>query len=242
MSDRSFLRWVLVLDVDADLVADGLSFPRGGQQIANALARAYPLARSSGIRVQVIHAPELDDVASMQGPDGAPTQADLEPCDACDECDAPIKGRPPRAVGSEALAFCSRACTTLHFARVCEASEPTLPPASAEETPQRIGAIAVCSKCDRATLAHPSGLCLSCWIAKDRAARSNNPDAWRAAVREELAAYAERSRRATLPDPAEAHARTVEPLCFYCSEPAPEGVGIRVILEPGKVAHARCMP
>lgn len=58
-------RWSFTLDIDADVVADGLA--PTSEQLSHALARAFPYVRSSGIRAHVTHAPNADDVARGQG-------------------------------------------------------------------------------------------------------------------------------------------------------------------------------
>lgn len=59
-------RWLLEVEIAADLVADGIDLS-DNILTTRYLQRAFPLARSSGINVRVIEAPNQDDIEREQG-------------------------------------------------------------------------------------------------------------------------------------------------------------------------------
>lgn len=60
--------WTVTIEVDADLVADGIDLS-DPEFIEHKLARAFPLARSSGFHVQVHERPSETDIRKAQGYD-----------------------------------------------------------------------------------------------------------------------------------------------------------------------------
>lgn len=57
--------WILAIEVDPDLVADGIDLS-DPELVEHKLARAFPFARSSGIRARVIEAPDPNDIRKAQ--------------------------------------------------------------------------------------------------------------------------------------------------------------------------------
>lgn len=58
-------KWIVVVELDEDLVADGLDL--NDERVESALARAFPLARTSGISARVVKGPSAARVAKAQG-------------------------------------------------------------------------------------------------------------------------------------------------------------------------------
>lgn len=58
--------WTIKVSIDPDLVSDGLDLS-DPERVWYALCRAFPLARSGGIHVEVTEAPNADEIRKEQG-------------------------------------------------------------------------------------------------------------------------------------------------------------------------------